>query len=156
MKIAIRPKYTFFDLDRFNFAIEHILLTQYKAGSRDDDAPKTTDCITAVRYILKHSSDFILPHGYIGDFPNILLKQWSQKIPVSEVQEWDLIFFERMSFTHAKYMITHIGVMVSNTEFFHSSLHFGWGKISSLADFDYKDTILDESFLSIAKDPRNQ
>ena len=75
MKIAIRPKYTFFDLDRFNFAIEHILLTQYKAGSRDDDAPKTTDCITAVRYILKHSSDFILPNGYIGDFPNILLKQ---------------------------------------------------------------------------------
>ncbi len=52
-------------------------------------------------------------------------------------------------------MIAHIGIMVSDTEFFHSSLHFGGGKISSIHDFDYKNSILDESILPIAKDPRN-
>ena len=45
--------------------------------------------------------------------------------------------------------------MISPDEFFHSSLHFWGGKISILEDFDYKNSILDESFLLIAQDPRN-
>lgn len=156
MKIAIRPTYRSFNLKRFNSIIEHILLTQYKVGAKDDEAPSFTDCVTAVRYILMNSSEFLLPRWYIGDFPKILLDSGARKIPLQEAMIWDLVFFERMSFTHQKYMIAHIGIMVSENEFFHSSLHFWGGKISSLLDFDYKNSILDESFLSIAQDPRNK
>ncbi|NRH20447.1 C40 family peptidase [Candidatus Gracilibacteria bacterium] len=154
MKIAIRPNYTYFDEEKFQFCIEHILNTTYKSGAKSEEAPNNTDCITAVRWILGQSSDFLLPRGYIGDFPK-MLEANSQKIPISDIRVGDLVFFERMSFTHKKYMISHIGIMVSGSNFFHSSLHFGGGKISSLADFDYKNSILDESFLAIARDPRH-
>ena len=60
-----------------------------------------------------------------------------------------------MSFRHEKYMIAHVGILISETEFFHSSLHFDGGNISSVQDIDYNALILDESFLDIAKDPRN-
>lgn len=155
MKIIIRPQYTFFDSEKFGFAVEYIVSTQYKIGAKDIDAPGLTDCITAVRWILAQSSDFLLPHGYIGDFPNMLTECGYSMFPLSDAQRWDLIFFERMSFTHQKYMIAHIGIMTSATEFFHSSLHFWWWNISWIHDFDYKNSILDESFLQIAKDPRN-
>ncbi len=45
--------------------------------------------------------------------------------------------------------------MISDREFYHSSLHYGGGKISSLDDIDYNNLVLDESSLEIAKDPRN-
>ncbi len=73
MKIVIRPQYTSFDSGKFGFVIEHILPTQYKIGAKDGEVPKFTDCVTAVRWILRQSSDFRLPHGYIGDFPQMLL-----------------------------------------------------------------------------------
>lgn len=154
MKIAIRPNYTYFNEEKFNFCIEHILNTTYKSWAKSEEAPIYTDCITAVRWILRQSSDFLLPRWYIWDFPK-LLELSSKTISVMDTQIGDLIFFERMSFTHNKYMISHIGIMVSESHFFHSSSHFWWGKISSLADFDYKNSILDESFLSIARDPRH-
>lgn len=155
MKIVIRPSYTSFDTEKLQFVLEYLLKTEYKPWALDQEAPRFTDCITAIRWLLGQISDIFLPKGYIGDFPNMLLEQDAQEIPLAEARRWDLIFFERMSFTHRKYMIAHVGIMVSNKDFFHSSLHFGWGKISSLEDFDYKNSILDESFLSIARDPRN-
>lgn len=154
MKIAIRPNYTYFDEEKFRFCVEYILNTNYKSWAKSEEAPNNTDCITAIRWLLRQSSDFLLPRGYIWDFPKILEAN-SQKIPISDIRVGDLVFFERMSFTHKKYMISHIGIMVSWSNFFHSSLHFWWGKISSLADFDYKNSILDESFLAIARDPRH-
>jgi cell wall-associated NlpC family hydrolase len=53
-----------------------------------------------------------------------LLASGSREISLQSVEAGDLIFFERMSFTHKAYMIAHVGIMVSSTEFFHSSLHF--------------------------------
>jgi hypothetical protein len=52
-------------------------------------------------------------------------------------------------------MISHVGILISESEFFHSSFHFEGGNISSVRDIDYNALILDESFLDIAKDPRN-
>lgn len=156
MKIFIRPKYTRFDEARFDALIEKLQNTVYKISAHDVEAPNFTDCVTAVRYILENSTDIVLPRVYIWDMPKLLIHDfWATEVSVKIWRKWDLIFFEKMSQRHKKYMITHVGILVSDTDFFHSSLHFDGGKISSLKDIDYTALILDESFLEIAKDPRN-
>ncbi len=154
MKIIIRPPYLAFDPVRFWFAQEKILSTSYVRGSSYDDAPSITDCVTAVRWLLCASSDFRLPIGYIGDLPNALLASWSWKFSLQKAQMGDLIFFERMSKTHGKYMVNHVGVMISQTEFIHSS-RLDNGKISHIDEVPYIYSILEDSFLPFARDPRN-
>ena len=73
MKIIIRPSYQFFDPMRFGFAQEKILTTSYLRGAKYENAPSITDCVTAVRWLISTSSNFLLPMGYIGDLPGILL-----------------------------------------------------------------------------------
>ncbi len=51
-------------------------------------------------------------------------------------------------------MVTHVGIMIDKENFIHSSLKEN-GKISSIHDIAYTDSILHESFLSLATDPRN-
>lgn len=118
-------------------------------------APDYTDCVTAIRYILLQTSDYILPRAYIGDMPNTMLETGSIEVSLQSAQPWDIIFFERMSFTHGHYMIAHIGIIISDSEFFHSSLHHGGWQISSYHTQEYESMILDESYLAIATDPRN-
>jgi NlpC/P60 family len=155
MKIILRPNFQHFDIDRFFAIQEKILSTTYKKWSKNTDAPKYTDCITAIRYILQHSSDFIIPTCFIGDLPLSLIKnQLASIFPLSDAKIGDLIFFEKMSKTHKKYMVTHVWIMCNHREFIHSSLQYN-GKISSIDDAQYIDNILCESFLPIAKDPRN-
>lgn len=156
MKILIRPKYTRFDEDRFDALINRLQSTTYKIGAEYDEAPIYTDCVTAVRYALEHSTDIILPRVYIWDMPKKLIQDiWATEVSQKLWRKWDLIFFEKMSFRHEKYMISHVGILISENEFFHSSLHFDGGNISSIQDIDYNALILDESYLDIAKDPRN-
>lgn len=73
MKIIIHPPYLAFDPVRFEFALEKILSTSYLRGAKYDNAPNITDCVTAARWLLCASTDFIIPVGYIGDLPKILL-----------------------------------------------------------------------------------
>jgi cell wall-associated NlpC family hydrolase len=155
MKIVFRLPYARFDALRFSALVTKMLETEYRKGATDGDAPGTSDCVTSVRYILTHSTDIVLPHGYIGDMHQILLDMGAEEIPVILAQTGDIVLFERMSLTHKKYMIAHMWVMTSPTEFFHSSLYFAWGNISLLADITYNPSILDESFVHIAHDPRN-
>ncbi len=118
-------------------------------------APEYTDCVTAIRYILSQTSDYILPRAYIGDMPRMMIDAGATEVSIQSAQPWDIIFFERMSFTHGHYMIAHIGIIISESEFFHSSLHHGGWQISSYHTQEYESMILDESYLSIASDSRN-
>ena len=156
MKIVFRPNYTRFDNLRFFEAIEKMEHTLYKAQSIDWAAPAFTDCITAVRWILWQSTDYILPHAYIWDIAGVLLlKENCTIFPISQAKEGDLIFFEQFSKTHNAYMINHIGIITSWIEFFHSSKKFNWS-ISNITNDIFYNHILSDSFLSIAKDPRNR
>jgi hypothetical protein len=65
MKILIRPKYKKFDEARFDALIEKLEDTLYKTGADYKEAPKYTDCVTAIRYILENSSEIVLPRVYI-------------------------------------------------------------------------------------------
>ena len=51
-------------------------------------------------------------------------------------------------------MVAHVGIMLDRETFFHSSLTYD-GAISRIDDKEYINSILEESFLSIARDPRN-
>ncbi len=155
MKIVIRPDYQNLDTEKLIFLTEKMQTSCYKSGAKDSEIPWKSDCITALRYILKISTGFLLPKSYIWDLPWLLISLGAREISLLWAEMGDLIFFERMSFTHKKYMISHVGLMISDREFYHSSLHYGGGKISSLDDIDYNNLVLDESFLEIAKDPRN-
>ena len=118
-------------------------------------APEYTDCVTAIRYILLWVSDYVLPRAYIWDMPQMMIDAGASEVSLQFAQPWDIIFFERMSFTHGHYMIAHIGIIISESDFFHSSLHHGGWQISSYHTQEYESMILDESYLSIASDPRH-
>ena len=155
MKIVLRPYYRSFDPNRLYFAIEKILSTTYMRWAKSEDAPGITDCVTAVRWLLSASSGFIFPVWYIGDLPKVLLAYGAHIIPLSQAVAGDIIFFEKMSITHKTYMVTHIGLMISPHEFIHSSCAYG-GKLSRTDDSEYLQSILDESYLPLARDPRNK
>jgi cell wall-associated NlpC family hydrolase len=124
-----------------------MLLTEYKIGAQNQEAPYITDCITAVRWILHVASDFVLPTAYIGDLPKILIDEYDCTIySLQLAQAGDLIFFEKYSKRHQSYMVTHIGCMISADEFIHSSLQYH-GKISRIDDEGYIDTILGDNFI---------
>lgn len=154
MKIVIRPEYHSFDIKRLSFAYEKILTTTYMGWAKYEDAPRITDCVTAVRWLLSVSSDYKFPFWYIGDLANMLLEEKARIIPLTDAQIGDIIFFEKMSQRHKKYMIPHIGLMISSCEFIHSSRAHN-GAISRIDDPEYIHNILDESYLPLAKDPRN-
>ena len=154
MKIVIRPAYWTFHRERLSYALEKMTYTSYVRGTQDEDAPLETDCVTAVRWLLNASSDFVLPRGYIGDLPKILMEMGCAIYPLHEAACGDLVFFEKMSLTHGKYMVNHMGLMISPEAFIHSS-HKYQGSISRIDDREYIHSILDESFLPLARDPRN-
>lgn len=154
MKIVIRPEYHSFDTKRLLFAYEKILTTTYMWGAKYENAPLITDCVTAVRWLLAASSEYTFPFWYIGDLAKMLLDEGARIVPLADARIGDIIFFEKMSLRHKKYMVTHIGLMISPHEFIHSSRAHN-GKISRIDDLEYIHNILDESYLPIAKDPRN-
>lgn len=155
MQILLRPLHISLDREKLYFLKEKLLDTTYHAWSIDSDAPESTDCVTALRYLLRYSSDFVLPHAYIWDLPHILIQEKLCRIvSLSEGECGDLIFFEKMSKTHKKYMITHVGLMLDRDSFFHSSLLHN-GSTSHIDDDEYMSSILEESFLSLARDPRH-
>lgn len=156
MKTLFRPNFSVFHDERFQALIEKLLFTTYKIGAEYEEAPEYTDCVTATRHILENCSDIVLPRVYIGDMPKMLRNDGFKEVSLQEGGKWDIVFFEKMSLRHEAYMVAHMGILVNENDFFHSTLHFGGGKISSLRDIDYNSLILDESFLEIAKDPRSK
>lgn len=154
MKIVLRPNNLVIDEEKFLFLQERILFTTYKSWARGSEAPRYTDCISAVRYLLQYASNFLLPTAYIGDLTTLLMNNKLCSVEsLSNAQLWDLIFFEKMSKTHKKYMVTHVWIMLNNTDFIHSSLAHN-GSISRVDDTEYMNNILSESFISLAHDPR--
>jgi cell wall-associated NlpC family hydrolase len=108
MKIVFRPPYRQFDAERFSALVTKMLETEYRKSAVDSDAPGYSDCVTSVRYILRNSTDILLPHGYIGDMHQILIDMGAEEVPLSLAQKGDIVLFERMSLTHKKYMIAHM------------------------------------------------
>lgn len=56
------------DDHQFENAIQELECTKYNIRAKQEDAPETTHCISAVRYIIERSTGITLPKVYIGDF----------------------------------------------------------------------------------------
>lgn len=56
------------DDNQFENAIQELEYTKYDIRAKQEDAPETTHCISAIRYIIERSTGIILPKVYIGDF----------------------------------------------------------------------------------------
>jgi hypothetical protein len=56
------------DDSQFEKAIQELEHTKYNIRATQKDAPETTHCISAVRYIIEKSTGIVLPKIYIGDF----------------------------------------------------------------------------------------
>ena len=46
-------------------------------------------------------------------------------VPLEEGERGDLIFFHRKSLTYKAYMITHVGILIDEETFFHSTVGTG-------------------------------
>ena len=80
---------------------------------------------------------------------------YSCLVPIEEGDIGDLIFFHRKSIAHKAYMITHVGILVDEDSFFHSS----WsrdGSIEPIASRIYQGNIATCKMLTQLTDSRGK
>lgn len=112
--------------------------------------------MSAVRYILARTTGWVPPHFYIGDLCRKILDQReldSRLVPLEDGERGDLIFFHGKSVVHQTYMITHVGILVDEDLFFHSS----WskdGSIDTIQSRIHDGTIATCKMLGRLTDPR--
>jgi len=87
--------------------------------SKREEAPYQTDCLTAIAYLIEHSTLKPIPITYIGDMPRELaIRGWSvEKIPKDKLQEGDIVFAGQKNILRR---IHHVG-LVCDGKIVHSS-----------------------------------
>jgi hypothetical protein len=143
--------------------------TKYKIISKDSDAPESTSCITAIRYLFRQHTQIEIPKVFIGDMPRTLvgLCGWKVlRVKISEMQCGDLLFLRSKpakDVTLNEQYIVHVAVSIGRSRIFHSSSHRGTGCIEDLRDLNdaYKRSIIngvveDPSYFLFYIDPRNK
>lgn len=143
--IALRFEHLRWNNEEFHTSLCELENTKYSLWAKDEYAPWVTHCISAVRYIIRKSTGFNLPHEYIWDFVTNMLYNWvawSHLIPLKDAERWDLVFFHRKSLAHRVYMISHVWLFVDDMwNYFHSSPK--GGKIESVNSAINRGTIVD-------------
>lgn len=152
----LRIDYPLFHQKEFDMSVVSLANTQYDLWAKDSDAPGVTHCVSAVRYIVKKATWWHLPYYYVGDMCRRILDNpqiHSSIVPLWEWDIWDMIFFRKKSITHRAYMITHIGILIDEDHFFHSSW-WQWWKIDSIESRIKKGNIATCKLLTRFTDPR--
>ena len=144
----------------FDHAVDDLRSTQYNINAIQEDAPQSTHCITAVRYIIEKSTWIILPKMYIGDFCRTIYEEHThlepKTIPITDHERWDLVFFMKKSQFHLSYMISHVGIfMDDNGKFFHSNPS-QWWQLDKLSQHINRGKIATCRILSNYTDPRRK
>jgi hypothetical protein len=147
---------------------DSLLKTKYRLRITDKRAPFVTNCVTAVRYLLTHSSPYYLPKVFIGDMPRILVGCGCtvHRIKILEMKPGDLLFFKRVPSCQPQFekqYIGHIAIALGAAQVFHSTWMRGGGDredLSKPVDLYAKnllDRSIDEPSLFLRYiDPRNQ
>lgn len=84
-----------FDREKLCQSLKELKLSKYKKKTTLEEAPHTTDCLTAVAYIIQQAAHAKLPVYYIGDMPRMLLKihRWKLLyVTPRSLRDGDLIF----------------------------------------------------------------
>jgi cell wall-associated NlpC family hydrolase len=142
----------------FDSVIQDLKHTEYKIRAKQEDAPRITHCISAIRYAIEKSTGIILPKLHIGDFCCEIYTSYNYLephiLPISDHQRWDLLFFHKRSDYHKAYMITHVGIFLNEDgDFFHSN-YPKWWKIDNIRHYLNKWSIATCKVLSNYTDPR--
>ncbi len=90
------------------------------------EAPKITDCITLVRYIIHKVTWESFPLTYIGSMPSHLMEIWfldARLVNIERSQPWDILFLYWNSKRHGKIdMIKHSGIIINSFwDYIHST-----------------------------------
>lgn len=109
--------------------------TVYCQGARREQAPKLTNCFSAIYYIFKKSTWIDVPLTWIGDMPRVFFSS----------SQWRLLYIER---EEAKYgdvlfvgkkegdvLISHVALILGVDRIFHSSLGLGTAAIQTDKEF---------------------
>jgi hypothetical protein len=151
-------QYMEFDKEKFLSAINNLNDTRYSLDARTSDAPQVTHCVSAVRYALEQSTWHILPYYYVGDMCRRLLDirfLGASIVPIEDWDLWDLVFFHRKSVTYKVYMITHVGILLDDQRFFHSTWWRG-GIVENLSKILHQGNVATCRILSSLTDPRGK
>lgn len=109
--------------------------TKFKLDSQDNEAPEFTNCVTAVRNILRNDFSFELPRAYVGNLGYLLCEIHNAKVATIlnwEIKYWDLIFTKDIE---SRY-ISHLMIWLEWNKVFHSNRVTEWWQI------DFLDKIL--------------
>ncbi len=154
---VLRFQYPHFDEKEFQTAIDSLRPTSYSLSAKQEDAPHTTHCVSAIRYAIEKASWISLPRFFVGDFARGMISYNflnARLVPLVEQDRWDLIFFMRRSIGYKAFMITHVGIFMDESgNYFHSTLG-GW-KIENISSRINDWTIATCSQLSRFTDPRS-
>lgn len=115
--------------ERFCQAVDKMKGTKYHLSARYEDAPRLTHCVSAVRYIFEETTQNPFPYYYIGDMCRRILDErslWARLVPLHEWEMGDLIFFCGRARRYQRYMIHHVGVLIDDSSFFHSTYGKWW------------------------------
>ncbi len=99
----------------FNFSesIFELYKSEHKRKCQMEYAPKITDCISSVRYLIEKNTWISFPLWWINEIPYLIEKNWLGKIIESEnynkLKVFDLLFIRNNKLSNnKKRMITHM------------------------------------------------
>jgi len=125
----LRIQFDIFDDRQFYRAIKQLHGSRYNLMASDSDAPEVTHCISAVRYLIQKASGYTFPLMYVGDMCRNILDLWNPHariVPLFHGDRWDLIFFRWESRNSQLPAITHVGILIDEERFFHSTYRRWW------------------------------
>jgi len=123
--------------EKFYETCEELCSTTYERRARLEEAPKKTDCLTAVYYLVKKVMAIELTIKRIGSMPGILANHPERKWSVIDItredalQPGDLLFLQSKG--HRR-LITHLAVFLNSQFVFHSSKEKGGGTAELLTE----------------------
>ncbi len=127
-----------FSNEKFQAALSSLSSTQYSLGAKGTQAPKVTNCVTSIRFLLEKSSENFLPPVFIGDMPRTLVfccGAMIQRVKICEIERGDLIFLRRKvdrQMIPGEQYITHIAMGLAPSTLYHSSFKRGGSSIENL------------------------
>lgn len=105
--------------------------TTYIKHSRQEDAPQSSDCLTAIAYILKRTLYCEFKLDWIGNMPRLLVNEehWEALlVNQTELHPGDLLFLGRRKGG----VVTHVALALTSEEAFHCNWESGGGSIEKI------------------------
>lgn len=115
------------DKHRLLQACQELSYSIYRYRASTSEAPRWTNCITAIRYVLNRAANVSLPPVWIGDLPRILAITYRcelHRAELGELKPGDLLFLRRDVTNRTsleEQWLVHVAMYLGRGLAFHSS-----------------------------------